>query len=154
MEREAEDMLTAQSKRTENFPQLKSRIDQHIGETRTQQKRVEESLDELGESPSLLKDAAMRIAGNAQTLFNAMAQDEVIKNTLVDYGFENFEMASYKGLITLAELAGTPRIASRSRESLEEERRMAAWLDDHLPEIVAAHAQRTERGETSHAGVA
>jgi ferritin-like metal-binding protein YciE len=92
--------------------------------------------------------------GNAQTLFNAMAQDEIIKNTLVDYGFENFEMASYKGLITLAELADMPMVASRSRESLEEEREMATWLDERLPDIVAAHAQRTERGDTSRVGIA
>jgi len=154
MERQAEDMLTAQSKHFEDYPQVKARLDQHNAETRQQQKRLEQCLEDLEESPSILKDAAMRVVGNVQSMFNAAAQDAVIKDTLADYAFEHFEIASYKGLIALAELNGKQNIATTCRQSLEEERSMATWLDEHLVEVVTEHARRTETGDASRAGVA
>jgi ferritin-like metal-binding protein YciE len=154
MERQAEDMLSSQSERLEDYPELRDRISQHVEETKTQQHRLEECLSSLDESPSLLKDAAMRLAASLQAALNATAQDEVIKDSFADYAFEHFEIASYKGLITLAELDGRSNIAGKCRENLREEEAMASWLDGHLTDIVTEHARRTERGETSRVGLA
>jgi ferritin-like metal-binding protein YciE len=154
MERQAEDMLSSQSQRLEDYPELSARISQHVEETRNQQRRLEECLSSLDESPSMLKDAAMRAAANLQAAFNATAQDEVIKDSLADYAFEHFEIASYKGLIALAELDGKSAIASKCQESLREEEAMASWIDGHLKDIVVEHARRTERGESSRVGLA
>src|SRR5215211_5171551 len=116
MERQAEDMLSGQARRADDYPQVKNRLQQHAEETRQQQKRLEQCLDSLGESPSTLKDTFQRTIGAAQSLFNMSAQDEIIKHALADYAFEHFEIASYKGLIALAELNGEPRVAEVARQ--------------------------------------
>ena len=45
MEEQAEHMLRSQSSRLEHYPQLKARIDQHIEETREQQRMVKSCID-------------------------------------------------------------------------------------------------------------
>jgi hypothetical protein len=60
MERQSEDMLAIQSRRCGDYPQLKARLDQHADETKQQQRRLEECLNSFDESPSMIKDAAMR----------------------------------------------------------------------------------------------
>jgi ferritin-like metal-binding protein YciE len=154
MERQAEDMLSGQARRADDYPQVKAKLQQHAEETRQQQKRLERCLDSLGQSPSVLKDTFQRTIGAAQSLFNMSAQDEIIKHALADYAFEHFEIASYKGLIALAELTGEPRVAEVARQNLREEEAMATWLDGQLATIVKTHASRTERGEVSRMGVA
>ncbi len=42
---------------------------------------------------------------------HAMASDEVLKNTLASAAFEQFEAASYRMLVTAAQVPGKPQIA-------------------------------------------
>ena len=59
------------SDRLTNYPQLKAAVDQHIKETERQQQMVEEALGRFGETPSTLKEAAMKLAGNLQAITGA-----------------------------------------------------------------------------------
>ena len=44
-----------------------------------------------GESPSILKDAVLRLVGNMQTVFRATADDEVLKGTFASVSLEHCE---------------------------------------------------------------
>jgi ferritin-like metal-binding protein YciE len=48
---------------------------------------------------STFKDTTGKLMGDMNAIFNSMQDDEVVKNTIADYAFENFEIACYKSLI-------------------------------------------------------
>lgn len=68
MEQQAERMLKAQASRIDNYPQMKARIEQHLEETRGQQKMLEGCLERLGSSPSALKDTMGMMAAAGQAI--------------------------------------------------------------------------------------
>ena len=147
LEQQAITMLERNAERLEHYPSLKQAVSQHLQESRSQQERVGTLLEELGESPSSLKDAAMGMAENLQMMAHASGSDEVLKNTYTGYAFEHFEIASYRALEILARNAGEPRVEELARTILREEEAMASWLEQHLPEIVEAHLELMNTGE-------
>jgi ferritin-like metal-binding protein YciE len=46
------------------------------------------------------------MVANVTALFHSAADEEILKNMFASNAFENFEIAAYKSLITLAEAAG------------------------------------------------
>lgn len=108
MEAQAEELMERQSERTEALPEVQARIRSHLEETRQQKLRLERCLDQLGDSPSTVKDTAMSLFGNMTAMMNAASDDELLKNALANNAFEHFEIASYKALLTLCEEAGAP----------------------------------------------
>jgi ferritin-like metal-binding protein YciE len=151
LEGQALELTERQAERLENYPQLRARVQQHVEETRRQQQMVEQCLNQLGTSPSSLKEMAMSLMGNLQAMAHSMAGDEVLKNTFGSYAFEHFEIASYKALIVMAETAGEPQIARTCEQILRQEEAMASWLGQHLDEVVRQYLARSEAGVTAKA---
>src|SRR5690606_25085806 len=121
LESQALDMMRTQHNRLEGYPELRARIGQHVTETEQQMKRLENCLAQFNESPSALKDMALRLTGNLQAMFHAAAEDEVIKSVFASNAFENYEIATYKGLAAMAEIVGANDVAEAARQSLREE---------------------------------
>ena len=147
MEQQAETMLEAQASRLEHYPLLRDRIRQHIAETQGQRQLLERCLEEMGKSPSVLKDTMGKMMAMAQAMGGMMATDEVVKGAMAGYVFEHLEIASYTALITAAERAGKPHIADVARQILAQEEDMAQWLSDHLPEVVNTFLARDAMGD-------
>ncbi len=135
MEIQAEKMLQGQASRIENYPQLKARIEQHIDETRSQAKLLEECIERLGGSTSTMKDLGGKVTAMGQSIGGMMMGDEVVKGALSGYTFEHMEIASYKILIAAAESAGELHVKQVCEQILQEEIAMAQWLSDHLAEV-------------------
>ena len=135
MEEQAETMLSSQSRRLGNYPELKARIDQHIEETRAQARRLEGCLDRLGNRTSSLKDISGKVVALGQGVSGMFADDEVVKGSLASYTFEHMEIASYKILIAAAEQAGESDVIRVCKINLHEEEAMAEWLDQHTAGI-------------------
>ncbi len=135
--------------RLENYPQLKAAVGQHIEETRRQQQMVEQLLSRFGESPSTLKEAAMKLMGNLQAIVHGTTSDEVLKNLFALYAFEHFEIASYTSLIAMAEATGEMEVAQTCREILRQEEATAQKLQGLLNPITQAYLDREEAGTTS-----
>lgn len=135
VERQALALIDRQLDRLVRYPEISERLRSHRGETEVQIARLEEILAGLGARHSALKDMALTFMGNMAALGTVMAADEVLKDQMVNYAFENFEIASYTGLIALAD-AGDFTAASRLLgESLREEQAMAAWVLESLPSL-------------------
>ena len=107
--------------RLENYPQLKAGVAQHLQETKQQQQMVERCLADLGEEPSALKEMALKLTGNLQSMMHATAGDEVLKNLFALYAFEHLEIASYRSLIVMAEACGETQIVTACRTILGQE---------------------------------
>ncbi|MBV1796807.1 ferritin-like domain-containing protein [Siccirubricoccus sp. G192] len=147
LEEQAVSLLSRQVERLESYPEMSQQIRMHIEESRRQATRLEEILQSLGTSHSALKDMATSFMGNMAALAHAPMQDEVIKNTLANFAFEHYEIASYRSLLTMAELAGDQSGPKLLRESLNEEIRMAKWIENHLDATTRKYVQLTAAGE-------
>ncbi len=144
MERQAQELMERQIERTDEFPQVQAQLRRHLEETREQLSRVEACLSELGEQTSTLKDAAMATIGNLAAMAHTPADDEIIKNTLANNAFEHYEIAAYKTLLALCESAGVD-LSAPLQQSLQEEERMAAWIDDHIKQVTLEYLAQEER---------
>ena len=130
VEHQALALIDRQLERLEHYPKVAEQLRLHRAETEQQIQRVDELLTGFGTSASGIKDAVLSFTGNLAALAHVPAPDEILKNTFANYAFENFEMASYTSLITLAE-AGFTNAVSALHASLSEEQRMAQWLADN-----------------------
>jgi ferritin-like metal-binding protein YciE len=146
MEKQALAIMRPQVNRIENYPQVAARLEQHIAETEGQIARLDTLLDGLDESNSTLKDAALSAAGTIAALGHSVAGDEILKNSLANFAFENYEIAAYNSLITLAEAAGYSDALDALSQNLAEEEAMAKWLEDNLADVTLQFAQLREAG--------
>jgi ferritin-like metal-binding protein YciE len=147
LEQQAIEMLERNVERLEHYPELRKRLSQHLTETRHQQERIERMLNKLDESTSTVKDTVMGMVQNMQAMVHAMANDEVLKNSFTGYAFEHFEIAAYTALGVMARAAGEEEVARLADEICEEERAMADWLEEHLPDVVEEHIMLMAKGE-------
>lgn len=133
MEMQAETMLKAQSARLEHYPDVRARIEQHITETQGQAKMLEARIDALDAGTSTMKDIAGKAMASMQGLAGMFASDEVIKGSMASYAFEHFEISAYSALVEAARVVGDVETQRVCEQILEEERAMAAWLEQNLP---------------------
>ena len=100
-----------------------------------------------------MKEAALSLSGTMAAIAHVPAGDEILKNSFANYAFEHFEIAAYKSLLTLAEDGGFSSATTLLSQSLGEEERMAAWIDDALPTITRRYATLYAEGGASAAKV-
>jgi len=149
VEHQAIELLERQIARLENYPEMAERMRLHLEESQEQALRLEELLSDLGTSSSMLKDAAMSLAGNVAALMHTTAPDEVLKNSFANFAFEHYEIAAYRSLLVLSDMCGHGSAASVLQKSLEEELAMAKWIDEHLAATTRTFASRSEAGLTA-----
>lgn len=145
MEEQAITMLAAQTRRLENYPDLKARMLSHLDETRQQAEDLQALLNRLSGAPSVIKDIAGRIAATVQGIPGLLMSDEVVKFTAAAYAFEHLEIATYRMLIAAADELGETEAQALLERILAEEMAMAAWLDDNLDPITRVFLMRDER---------
>ncbi|NTW03803.1 MAG: ferritin-like domain-containing protein, partial [Oscillochloris sp.] len=116
-----------------DHPQVQARIREHLEESRTHAALVEGCLKSYGETTSGLKETVGRITGFMQGIAPDVAPDTLVKNTLVDYSTEYFEMACYRSLISAAKYLGDSETARVCEQIISDEQRMADWLEQQIP---------------------
>jgi ferritin-like metal-binding protein YciE len=147
LENQAVSILSRQVERLESYPEMSDQLRLHIDESKVQAQRLEEILQSLGTSHSSLKDLVTSFTGNMAALAHAPMQDEVMKNTFANFAFEHFEIAAYRSLLIMAELAGDNSSPKLLQQSLSEEIRMAKWIEDNLDATTRKYVQLTAAGE-------
>lgn len=135
VEIEAEQLIQRQLGGLDDYPELARRMRQHLDETRRQQERLKALLDRMNDSSSTMKDATLGLMGNLSALATMPSDDAVLKNTFANLAFENYEIAAYCSLIAMAEACGYADALAPLRQSLEEERDMARFIDDNTPAV-------------------
>ena len=146
MEMQAIQILRNQARRIENYPDLRSKVLEHLEETRAQAEMLEGCIERHGTTRSALKDSAAAFLGNMQALGGAFLGDEVVKGAIVSYTFEHLEIAVYRSPIGAAEELGDDDTARICKEILRQEEAMAGWLERHLPELTRQYLRRERTG--------
>ena len=146
LEKEAIQLMNRQIERIENYPEMQL-LEQHVRETEGQIRRLDEILHSFGEDRSLLKDMATQLMGNIAAMAHVPMADEILKNTFANHAFENFEIASYRSLIAMAEMTGHSRFVPALQESLREEEKTAQAIRDQIEMITCRFLEREAQGQ-------
>ncbi|WP_052981158.1 ferritin-like domain-containing protein [Shigella sonnei] len=141
---QAEKMLESMASRIENYPELRSRIEQHISETKNQLSQLESILDRNNISRSVIKDSMSKMAAFGQSIGGIFPSDEIVKGSISGYVFEQFEIACYTSLLAAAKNAGDTASAPIIEAILNEEKQMAEWLLNHIPDTTEQFMVRSE----------
>jgi ferritin-like metal-binding protein YciE len=149
MENQALSIMQPQVNRLQHYPDLSRRLESHISETQTQISRLDEVLKTMGESSSAIKDSVLSAFGSMAALGHVAAADEVLKNSFANLAFENYEIGAYISLITAARVSGESQAASLLEQSLDEERRMAEWVAEHIPSVTETFISLKGTGESA-----
>ncbi len=144
--------LEAQQEMMQNAmsPQLKSMIQEHIGQTQQQIGNLEAVYTQLGSRPVRVKcDAAVGLVAEGQkgmqeSLANPAVRDCMIAGSAAKV--EHYEVASYRGLITAAEGMGQSQIASLLRQNLQQEEQTAQLVEQSVPMLLQQAMRAQEYG--------
>jgi ferritin-like metal-binding protein YciE len=135
MEQSIAKVLENHADDAKGHPELETRMRTHLDETRRHAEKLERCLDAIGEKPSGGRSMLSNLMGTAQGLSTGMYNDELVKNALADYASEHFEIACYRSLAAGARTAGMPEVAQVAEEILQDEERMANWLEERIPSL-------------------
>ncbi|MGO9365366.1 MAG: DUF892 family protein [Rhodomicrobium sp.] len=89
----------------------------------------------------------MSLFGNLAAVGHAVARDEILKNSLANFAFENYEIATYKSLIQVAEETGYQAAEEPLEQSLAEEEAMADWFNQRLAGVTSTYLRREISGQ-------
>jgi ferritin-like metal-binding protein YciE len=123
--------------------ELAQALTSHRRETEEHRRLVEERLQARGESPSKLKDAALRLGALNWGGFFGAQPDTPAKLAAFAYAVEHLEIAAYELLRRVAERAGDPGTVELADRILVEERAAAEKLRSLFP--VALDVTLSER---------
>ena len=147
VEKQARELIERQIERLRNYPEMAMRLRQHLDETNRQEERLDRLLESYGESSSTLKDLAMKFTANMAAVSHAFSDDEIIKNTIANFAFENFEIASYQTSIAMAKMGGFHEAIPVLETSLREEEDMANWVRSHIDATTQQYLTLKASGE-------
>jgi ferritin-like metal-binding protein YciE len=147
MEKQALSIMEPQVARLESYPEVARRLEDHIRETHGQIERLETILTSLGDSASSLKDMALSAVGSMAAMGHRVSGDEILKNSLANLAFENYEVAAYSSLVTLADAGGYNDAKSALLKGLGEEQAMAEGIGSQVPDVTLRFVRLREFGE-------
>ncbi|MFN2617646.1 MAG: ferritin-like domain-containing protein [Thermoleophilaceae bacterium] len=109
-------------------PELSRIFEEHLGETKGQERLVRDRLEQRGAAPSKLKDAVGRVTGVPFVLFARSQPDTPGKLVAHAFSYEHMELAAYELLIRIAERAGDAKTVEAARRIRDEEGAMIERL--------------------------
>ena len=125
-------------------PEIARLYEEHLEETREQQRRVGDRLEALGGSPSRVKDAAMRLGALNWGAFFRAQPDTPAKLAGFAFAFEHLEIGGYEQLKRVAERAGDAETVALAESILAQERAAADRIEAQFDRAVAAALQEQD----------
>ncbi len=147
LEKQATQLINRQLERIESYPEVEAVLRQHGAETEAQIQRLDGILQELGTSPSMIKDMATSMSGNLGALMHSFMSDEVMKNHFANVAFEAFEQATYRSLIAMAQATGHQHHVAIYEASLREEEKTFTTLLNMTDQLTTKFMQLSLSGE-------
>lgn len=132
-------MLEKQIQLAEDNPEMLSVLEAHLEETRGHAKLVESCIErhqgDISESKEFLGKFTSAMGGMGMS----MSDDAIVKHMLNSYAAEHLEIASYTSLHAAAEMLGDKATMKICDDILEDEIRMAEWVEEQIPAVTAEH---------------
>jgi ferritin-like metal-binding protein YciE len=125
------------------FDALKHVFEEHLPETREQQRMIDERLSELGSGPARFQAGALRMGALNLGTFFKLQPDTPVKLAGFAYAFEALEAGAYELLARTADRAGDTQTAALARRILAQERAAAEKVAGTWDAAVDAVARET-----------
>jgi ferritin-like metal-binding protein YciE len=126
-------VLERHAEEAKDHPQMHAGLQRHLEQTRRHAELVKGCVERMGGETSGVKSGMASVMGTVQGMTTKLAKDELIKNTLHDYGTEHFEIACYTSLIAAAENLGDQETVRACQEILRDDQAMADFLFQQIP---------------------
>jgi len=140
-EKELEVALQAHIGMTKRAP-YKKRLQQHLGETKSHGRQLEQRIRRLGGDPQRLQrlagQATAALKGPLHALRGSGEEEKLLKNAKTEYSEEAEEIATYTAIEAFAEGVGDRESAKLAREIRRDEERMARYLERLIPQLTKA----------------
>jgi ferritin-like metal-binding protein YciE len=153
-EKELETALQAHIGMTTRAP-YKKRLQQHLRETKSHARQVEQRIRRLGGDPQTLQriasQATAALKGPLHALRGSGEEEKLLKNAKTEYSEEAEEIATYTAIEAFAENVGDRETAKLARGIRREEERMATYLARLIPQLTRA-VVRSEVPSNQRAG--
>ncbi len=104
----------------------------HLNDTRDHERYVKQRLEAMGESPSGMKNLAAKVGAMGLGMLTQVMPDTPAKLAGVAYAYENFEIASYRMLRQVAELAEDEETLSMCDRIIPVEEQAAELIANNL----------------------
>jgi len=125
------------------FDALKHVFEEHLPETREQQRMIDERLSELGSGPARFQAGALRMGALNLGTFFKLQPDTPVKLAGFAYAFEALEAGAYELLARTADRAGDTQTAELARRILAQEQAAAEKVAGTWDAAVDAVARET-----------
>jgi ferritin-like metal-binding protein YciE len=126
-------------------PRLQQGIQEHIQQSEQQVQNLEQVFSILGQQPKGVKcDAAAGIVTEAQKSMGEAGNDALC-DCIIDGAaakVEHYEIASYRGLITGAQLMGQQQIVQLLQQNLQQEEQTAQKLESMAGQLLQVAMQQ------------
>jgi ferritin-like metal-binding protein YciE len=126
-------------------PQVKARIEQHVGETEGHIERLGKAFEAIGEKAKAEKCEAAVGLKEEHDSFKSEEKPSKEILSLFDLGsglrVEHYEIAAYTTAIAVAEALGHTECAAILQENLQEELAMERFLVENAPRVLKTAAQ-------------
>lgn len=128
-----------------DYPRYKAAIEQHIRTTEQQIGRLDAALAKIDDGRSSLKEAVTKVAGTVGATVHGAAGDSVLKNLFAGYAFQYDQIAAYRSLVVIAKAAGHDDLVAGLQQSIEEEKKAAAAIDDLIETVTEKYVEIATR---------
>lgn len=142
MEQQSQRILKDMIKRLHHYPDLRERIESHLAETIIHEELLLDRIQELGSTPSVVKDFSAMLVAFGQSVAGMTVPDEVVKGAMSAYVFEHLEISGYSIVAAAATAIGDVETTRICNKILPEEIAMADWLLENLPQITEVYLAR------------
>ena len=119
--------------------ELRSALEEHIGQTEQHARNLEQVFDQLGQQPQrATNEVAQGLVSSAQQVMQE-TQNENLRDCAINavvLKVEHFEMGSYRGLITAAQQMGQDEIVDLLQQNLQQEEQTAQTAEQSAPELL------------------
>jgi ferritin-like metal-binding protein YciE len=141
IEKDLEQKLEREIDDADSFPEIQAKYRQHLAETKRHLEVLKQLLNKYDSSPSKLKSGFASMAGAVKDAVGGMHEDKPLKDLISNYAMEHAEIGAYKSLVISAKQLGDHEAADRLGEILDEEKEMADWLQERIPDVTRHYTQ-------------
>lgn len=104
----------------------------HLNDTRDHERYVKQRLEAMGESPSTLKNIGAKVGAKGLGMLTQVMPDTPAKLAGVAFAYESFEIASYRMLRKVAEIAEDEETLSMCDRLIPVEQQAAELIANNL----------------------
>ncbi len=130
--------------------QLRTMIQEHIGQTEQQISNLEKAYDTLGEPAKRERcDGAVGLITEGRKVVQESEGNPKLRDTVIAGALdkvEHYEIASYRGLVTEAQQMGHDDVVGLLRENLQQEEQTAQRIEQSTPQLVQKLSGGTSGG--------